>query len=301
MTYEVGFLIDDRYKVQGSLGQGGHGVVYQCEDQQLGAQVAIKCLHPEVASEPGFKTRMLREARAMGTLSGTSAVQIFAFNKASDGTMYIVMELLKGRDLEKYLRELEGHGGTLAPAKLLDLLGPIVDTLEQAHAQELIHRDLKPGNIFVLDSFARGGVRLLDFGLAKDMKADPLTQEGMITGSPSYIAPEVWRGKPQEIDHRIDVYSLGAVVFRALAGKPPFDPKQTIDRLLIAATRGARPSLHAIRPDLPPAIDGWVQKALAIKRDERFPTVRKLWTALRAVTSAGGPQSGDIDVEIDVD
>src|SRR5689334_1418149 len=104
MVYELGHLIDGRYKVTGSLGEGGHGVVYRCEDTQLGAQVAIKCLHADVAAEPGFKTRMLREARAMGTLSGTSAVQIFAFNKADDGTMYIVMELLRGRDFETYLR-----------------------------------------------------------------------------------------------------------------------------------------------------------------------------------------------------
>ncbi len=283
MSYEVDHVIDGRYKVLGTLGQGGHGVVYRCEDLQLGAPVAIKCLHAEVASEPGFKTRMLREARAMGTLSGTSAVQIFAFNKADDGTMYIVMELLRGRDLERYLRELEAHGAKLAPSKLVELIGPVADTLEQAHAQGIIHRDLKPANIFVLDTFARGGVRLLDFGLAKDMKAEPLTQEGMIAGSPSYIAPEVWRGKPQEIDHRIDVYSLGAVIFRALAGQPPFDAKQTIDKLLIQVTRGQRPSLRALRPDLPVALDAWAHKALAIQRDDRFPSIASLWTTFRAV------------------
>ena len=192
MRYKPGDVIDGRYKVLGLLGQGGHGVVYRAEDLELGSQVAIKCLHKAIASKPEFKTRMQREARAMGSLSGTSAVQIFALNKAAEGVLYIVMELLQGRDLEAYLRETEVHGGHLAVVELFELIGPIVDTLEQAHAQGLIHRDLKPGNVFVLDSATRGRVRLLDFGLAKDMKADPLTQEGTIAGSPSYMAPEVW-------------------------------------------------------------------------------------------------------------
>jgi eukaryotic-like serine/threonine-protein kinase len=296
--YPIGAVIHDRYKVLGSLGKGGHGVVYKCEDLRLGSHVAVKCLHPEVAADPGFKTRMLREARAMGALSGTSAVQIFAFDETRDGTMYIVMELLRGRDLEQYLRELEAHGGQLSPKKLATLIGPVVDTLEQAHKKDLIHRDLKPGNIFVLDDFARGGVRLLDFGLAKDMKAAPLTQEGMIAGSPGYIAAEVWRGKPQEIDHRIDVYSLGAVIFRALAAKPAFDPHQTIDRVLLQVTRGPRPSLHALRPDLPVSIDEWVQKALAISRDDRFPSVRKMWNAFVSLTER---PSDDVEIDVEID
>jgi eukaryotic-like serine/threonine-protein kinase len=283
MRYKVDDIIDGRYKVLGLLGQGGHGMVYRAEDLQLEAPVAIKTLHNDIASEPGFKTRMQREARAMGTLSGTSAVQIYAFNKAEDGVMYIVMEFLQGRDLEQYLRSIEAHGGLLAVTKMFELIGPIVDTLEQAHDKGIIHRDLKPQNVFVLDSFARGGVRLLDFGLAKVMKADPLTQEGMIAGSPSYIAPEVWRARPQDIDHRIDVYSLGAMIFRILAGRPPFDPKQSIDRLLLQVTRGDRPSLHSARPDLPAAIDTWVQKALAILPDDRFKSVRTMWTVLQSI------------------
>ena len=182
-VYKTGDLIDDRYKVAGMIGKGGHGVVYSAEDVDLGAQVAVKCLSRDVANEPGFKTRMHREARMMGKLSGTSAAQIFAFNKAKDGTIYIVMELLQGRDLEDYLLEIEGHGGRIQLQRLIELLGPIAHTLDVAHSIDIIHRDLKPGNIFVLDNLTRGGVRLLDFGLAKDLKADSLTLDGMIAGS----------------------------------------------------------------------------------------------------------------------
>jgi serine/threonine protein kinase len=132
---------------------------------------------------------MHREARAMGALSGTSATQIFAFNRAKQGELYIVMELLAGRDLEAYLHELERFGAAIDVRRIVTLLTPIAETLDTAHDLGIIHRDIKPGNIFVLDTMTRGGVRLLDFGLAKDLNATALTQEGMIAGSPAYIAP----------------------------------------------------------------------------------------------------------------
>jgi eukaryotic-like serine/threonine-protein kinase len=199
-SYALGDTIDDRYKVIGMLGKGAHGVVYAATDEMLGSKVAVKCLSADLASDPNFKTRMHREARAMGVLSGTSAAQIFAFNKAQTGELYIVMELLAGRDLEAYLRELEKHGAHIELKRLVNLLGSIAETLDIAHDQNLVHRDIKPGNIFVLDSMVRGGVRLLDFGLAKDLNATSLTQDGMIAGSPGYIAPEIWRGRAKDAD-----------------------------------------------------------------------------------------------------
>ncbi|AUX47037.1 protein kinase [Sorangium cellulosum] len=336
MDHDIHDVIDGRYKLLEVVGQGGHGVVYRALDQKRGAHVAVKCLHPEFASDPAFKARMRREARAMGALSGTSATQVFAFSEAPDGTLYIVMEFLKGRDLETTLRHMEAQNQRLPLDRLKELFRPIVDTLEAAHARGIVHRDLKPANIFVLETdpdgpsstrsngspeykngpasvspllksdppwaigdsnppasgddassgpqiyagaASRGCVRLLDFGLVKVMQADPLTREGAIPGSPSYIAPEVWKGRPQEIDHRIDIYSLGAVLFRALAGRVPFMGASRVD-ILLAAARGPRPSLHALRPDLPPEVDAWVAQALAITPEARFQDVRALWGAL---------------------
>jgi serine/threonine protein kinase len=309
MAYALGELIDERYRVTGKLGKGAHGDVYAATDELLNSRLAIKCLSPDLASDPSFKVRMHREARAMGALSGTSAAQIFAFGKANDGTLYIAMELLAGRDLEHYLLEIEKHGGRIDLKRIVTLLGPIAQTLEAAHALSIVHRDIKPANIFVLDSFERGGVRLLDFGLAKDLNAHGLTQEGMVAGSPSYIAPEIWRGRAKEADRRIDVYSLATVVYRALAGEPPFDSRQPLDRFLIAVTRAPRPSLRAKRPDLPASIDAWVDKALAASPDDRFATIAKMWDVLRTIadlpaTSARGiveadPWEVEIDVEIE--
>ncbi|MCC6556550.1 MAG: serine/threonine protein kinase [Polyangiaceae bacterium] len=279
MDLDVGDVLDGRYKLLEVIGAGGHGTVYRAEDLQLGSEVAIKAMHEDVAEDPTFKARTQREARAMGALSGTSATQVFALHETGDGTLYIVMELLRGKDLETTLRGLEAAGQRLPDARVAALFGPVVDTLEAAHARGIIHRDLKPANIFVLEGAARGGVRLLDFGLVKVLKADPLTKEGSIQGSPSYIAPEVWRGKPQEVDQRIDVFSLGATLFRTLAGRLPFEGRTRID-VLLAATRGPRPSLRAHRPDLPPEADAWVARALAIAPDARYPDVRRLWADL---------------------
>lgn len=289
MAYQQGDLIADRYEVKGVLGEGGHGVVYQGVDTLLGSQVAIKCLHPEVASEPGFKTRFMREARTMGALSGTSAVQVFDIGKTERGGMFIVMELVDGMVLEHYLRGFEAGGARLPLRALQEIMGPIVQTLEVAHERGIVHRDLKPGNIMVLRAMGRGPVRLLDFGLAKDLKAEPMTLDGMVAGSPSYIAPEAWKGKTERIDHRVDVYALGAILFRALAGAPPFDARGPMFDLIVAVTQGPRPSLKARRPDLPAGVDAWVERALAIEPDARFQSVRALWDEFQAAVSGRAP------------
>jgi serine/threonine-protein kinase len=191
------------------------------------------------------------------------------------------MEYLVGGDLDDYLARLEVARLRLSAHRLFELLDPIVDTLEAAHQRGIVHRDLKPGNIFVLKG---GGVRLLDFGLAKVLAAPALTNDGMVAGSPSYIAPEVWRGNPRALDHRIDVYSLGAITYRALSGKVPFGGSSLVEKFQLATT-GERPSLHRERPDLPLEIDAWVAEALAIDPDLRFHKVRGMWNALRAIVS----------------
>jgi len=272
-------VLDDRYELQEIIGRGGHGVVYRAFDRVLGTDVAIKFLHDSIAVDPQYNIRMLREAQVMAALTGTSAIRVYGLNTTPDGALFLVMELLAGRDLDTYLADLEDGGRRLSVYRLFELLDPIVDTLEAAHVRGIVHRDLKPGNIFVLDS---GGARLLDFGLAKVMAAAPLTNSGMVAGSPSYIAPEVWKGNPRVLDHRIDVYSLGAIVFRALSGAVPFGGSDMLEKLALVTT-AERPSLHQLRPDLSPEIDAWVAEVLAIDPDLRFYQVRGMWNALRGI------------------
>jgi serine/threonine-protein kinase len=280
---EPGYLLDDRYEIGGLIGKGGHGKVYKALDVQLQSPVAIKVLYGDVAAEREFRVRMEREARAMGQLAGTSAVQVMGFNKTDWGALYLVMEYLEGKDLGGHLREVEKSGKPLPLAEVYEILEPIAHTLQKANERGIIHRDVKTANVFVSDSRARGRSRLLDFGLAKDISLDPLTKTGMIAGSPAYIAPEAWLGKPKPIDHRVDVYGFGVLLFRVLAGRLPFSPNVTIDQLLIEVTRGDRPSLHAIRKDLHPTIDDWVQRALAVDREKRFHSVEALWSFLDIV------------------
>jgi serine/threonine-protein kinase len=272
-------VLDDRYELGDVIGRGGHGVVYRAYDRHLAADVAIKFLHESIAIDPQYNIRMLREAQVMAALTGTSAIRVFGLHTTPDGALYLVMELLAGRDFDTYLADLEEGGMRLSVYRLFELIDPIVDTLEAAHVRGIVHRDLKPGNIFVLEG---GGTRLLDFGLAKVMAAAPLTSSGMVAGSPSYIAPEVWKGNPRALDHRIDVYSLGAIVFRALSGVVPFGGKDILEKLALVTT-AERPSLHQLRPDLPPEIDAWVVEVLAVDPDMRFRQVRGMWNALRGI------------------
>jgi eukaryotic-like serine/threonine-protein kinase len=289
--FQLGEMIDGQYRLVRRIGEGGHGTVFEAEDLDIGAPVALKFLRAEIADAPEFATRMRREARAMGALAGTAATQIYAYNRAKNGSMYIVMELLRGKDFEKYLREYERDTGRLPRTKLFELISPIVDTLDIAHQRCIVHRDVKPANIFVLETTARGTVRLLDFGLVKDLTSStPLTQDGLVVGSPSYIAPEGWQGRPDKVSHLADVYAIGAVIFRALSGDVPF-PAQTLIDVVRMSTRGPRPSLHAIRPDLPEAIDGWVERALAIDPKARFQSARELWLSVVGILGRGGHAS----------
>jgi serine/threonine-protein kinase len=276
-----GDLLDNRYRVGEVIGRGGHGVVYDGFDVQEGRDVAIKFLHPNIAAEPEFNVRMLREAQVASKLRGTAAIDVYALRLDGNGALFVVMELLRGKDLGAYLAQWESLGKFFPVADVPKIFGPIVNTLDQAHRMGIIHRDLKPGNIFVQTVATGGGVKLLDWGLVKVMKANPLTRDGMVAGSPSYIAPECWRGNPRELDHRIDVYSLGALIYRVLGGQPPFIG--TLAELMQASLGAPRPSLYAIRSELPKDIDVWVQHALAIDPNQRFSNVVGLWGSLEQV------------------
>lgn len=288
--FQIGDIVDDQYRIVRLIGEGGQGTVFEAEYLEIGTPIAIKVLKPEVAARPECVVRLRREARAMGMLSGTAAVQIFALNRTPANELYIVMELLRGQDLEQCIQSFEGRYGFVPVPTMLDLLAPIVDTLEAAHSRGIVHRDIKPPNIFVLDSSARGRVRLLDFGMVKDLASTTqITREGLVLGSPSYIAPESWRGNSAIITHAADVYSMGVLIFRILSGHVPFAAEALVE-IVRLATRGARPSLHAERPNLPKDIDQWVGRVLAITPDKRFVSVREMWDELLTILDPGKPQ-----------
>jgi len=273
----LGQVVGQRYRLIAELGSGGQGTVYRGIDLQNGDEVAVKVIEPDVVNEQ-WRERTFREAHALTVLTGTAAVRVLHQVWSDDGAFCLIMELLRGSDLDKFLRSREALNLRQELAQLVPLILPVVETLEFAHNVGILHRDLKPGNIFILDN---GQVRLLDFGFAKFTRMRAVTRAGMAAGSPSYIAPEIWQ-ELSPLDQRIDVYSLGAIIFRALAGNPPF-VAPSLSALLLQVTTSPRPSLHRLRPDLPAKVDGWVEHALAISPRDRFSSVRALYNAFASL------------------
>jgi eukaryotic-like serine/threonine-protein kinase len=280
MSLRLGDVLDGRYEIVAKIGAGTHGIVYRAKAVELDQDVAIKVLYPNFAKSPSFTKRMQREARAMGQLAGTSAVQVLEFRKAPNGQAYLVMEFLEGVDLAQYLQDVEKDGGRMPIASMLETLEPIAATLEAGHALKIIHRDIKPENIFLLRRKARGHVRLLDFGVVKDLKASAITMPGTVPGSPAYVAPEAWRARPGGVDQRVDVYAFGVLVYRILTGRLPFDPNRPVQELIADVATRERPSICAFRPDLPALIDQWALKALAASPEHRFASMDTLWRSL---------------------
>jgi eukaryotic-like serine/threonine-protein kinase len=270
MQQQVPWLAADRYEVGEVVGRGGYGMVCRGLDRKTGQAVALKMLSPEAGRDPDLVERMLREQQALVALSGTCAVTAIDLCRLENGAPCLVMEWLEGCDLEQQLTiwETAGQRGTIK--QLVSMLRPLTQTLERAHQIGILHRDIKPANIFLCRG-AAPGVRLLDFGLSRMQSGRPLTENGMVMGSPSYIAPETWRGDPTALDGRADWFALAVIVFRWLTGRLPFDAPDMIGKMK-AVTSGPRPSVVAVRADLPRAVDAWVSRALAIDPAERFQT-----------------------------
>ncbi len=267
-----------QYHLRRLIGAGGMGEVYLAEHQLLKRPCAIKVIRPGKADDPKVLARFEREVRATAGLSHWNTVEIFDYGRTEDGTFYYVMEYLPGFSLS----ELVERYGPLPAARVIYLLRQTCDALREAHAAGLIHRDIKPGNIFAAQ---RGGIydvaKLLDFGLAKPLiSSDPiqLTQDGAITGSPLYMSPEQALGE-NEADARGDIYSLGAVAYYLLTGRPPFDGDKPM-RVLLAHAHDEVVMPSQIRSDIPDDLEQVVMRCLAKLPDDRYQNVAALGQAL---------------------
>ncbi|MBI2827356.1 MAG: serine/threonine protein kinase [Planctomycetia bacterium] len=274
-----------QYRLRNLIGAGGMGEVYLAEHQLLKRPCAIKLIRPGKARDPRALARFEREVRATAKLSHWNTVEIFDYGGTEDGTFYYVMEYLPGLSLG----DLVDRYGPLPPERVIYLLEQTCDALREAHSLGLVHRDIKPGNIFAA---YRGGIydvaKLLDFGLAKiaaELPSLHLTQEGMVTGSPLYMSPEQALGDV-EPDGRSDVYSLGAVAYFLLTGRPPFASDKPM-RVLVAHAHDEvePPSRH--RPDIPADLEQVVLKCLAKNPADRYQSAASLACALAMCESAG--------------
>jgi eukaryotic-like serine/threonine-protein kinase len=283
----TGQVIGQRYELVDVVGRGGQGIVYRARDRWMTRDVALKLMGSKAVRGPQVLERLMREQQAMLALKGTAAVELFDVCRGNDGELCLVMELLRGIDLDEHLYVIEQRKERLSLPRIVEIFDPIVTTLETAHAAGILHRDLKPANIFLLES---GGVRLLDFGMARLKKSAPLTAAGTVMGSPSFMAPEAWQGVSDLMDHRADVFSLGVILFRVLAGELPFGGT-SLQEKFVRTTSGIHESLYQARPDLPRSIDDWATTALALDREQRFGNVRALWSAFLGVLRLTSPSA----------
>jgi serine/threonine-protein kinase len=269
-----------QYRIIRTIGAGGMGTVFLGEHLLLGRRAAVKVLHPSLAVHKQIVERFFTEARAMSSIHDPGVAQIFDFGYAVDGTAYIVMEFLEGEPLSARIDRL----GVLPVGHALRIARQLAGSLDAAHSVGIVHRDLKPDNIFLVrDPEALGGARtkILDFGICKlGVGGDArVTQTGIMVGTPVYMSPEQCRGSG-DLDHRSDIYSLGAVLFHMLTGRPPFDHDSVGE--LIAAHLHDDPRPPSKYVDIPETIDALVMACLAKKPDERFKSMAELQAAIDA-------------------
>ena len=276
----IGVVFDDRYQVEEQLGEGGMGIVYRATQLSVGRPVALKVLRPEVA---GGRARELvdrfhREARAVAKLVHPNTVRLYDFRETQD-TVYIVTELLEGETLGDRLWDR----GILHPAEAVQIACAVLAALEEAHGFGLVHRDLKPDNVFLV----RGppeAVKVLDFGLVKLIEeADGLgrlTQSGVIGGTPKYTSPENAEGR--KLDGRSDIYSIGILLFEMITGKPPFYAEGAVD-LLLEHIEKKPPPLEVPGFPLPEPLKDAVARCLEKKPRRRPASAGALRTELMAL------------------
>lgn len=272
------------YRLTEQIGQGGMGVVYKGEHTGTGRVCALKVLTPQLALEEGFRHRFERESAYAGSLDHPNVVALYEAGE-QDGVLYMAMQYVDGTDLKALLAE----EGQLEPARAVHILTQVAAALDAAHGTGLLHRDIKPGNIMIEPGAGPDGsdrCYLTDFGLSKNPSSDSfaLTAAGSFVGTIDYTAPEQILAKP--FDHRVDIYSLGCVLYETLTGEVPY-PKARDVEVLYGHIQDPPPRVAEKRPGAPPALDDVIATAMAKDPDDRYPSCGALMDAARA--AAGVP------------
>ena len=266
-----------QYTVLGKLGGGGMGVVYRAKDAKLNRQVALKFLPQQWSHDDTAKQRFIREAQAASATDHPNICTIHDIESTGDGQLFIVMALYEGQTLKQRL-----EAGALPLDEALQIAGEVAEGLVKAHAQGIVHRDIKPGNLFLTEN----GVRILDFGLAKFADTQQLTIAGTTVGTVAYMSPEQTRG--EDADVRSDVWAVGVVLYEMLTGEPPFKGVYT-EAILYAIRNDPPPALKANERGIPEPVERLVLKALHKNPAERYQTVRELARDLRLLRGMSLP------------
>ena len=283
-------LLDGQFQILQKIGSGGMGSVYKAAQPAMNRMVAVKILHPKLTNRKDLVSRFRREARAMSHLTHPNTVKVFLYGDLEDGSLYIVMEYLEGRNLNQTVRK----EGPLAVERAIPVLIQVCGALQEAHLQGIIHRDLKPENIFLSTN---GGLRdypkVLDFGLAKVTERElrpgsiMLTQEGMVFGTPEFMSPEQAQGKP--LDARSDIYSLAVILYEVLTGKLPFDARTPMEYIQMHVTRPPIPIDERVPGrTFPSGFDAVMKKALEKRPEDRYASAADFAQALKPFAGMAG-------------
>ena len=272
----VGEVLNHKWTIDRLVDIGGMAAVFAATHRN-GKKVAIKMLHKFIAAHEDVRERFLREGYVANQVDHPGAVSVLDDDITPDGAPFLVMELLDGDSLEQWMHNA---GGILPLPDVLAIADQVLDVLAAFHARGVIHRDIKPGNLFITKP---GLVKVLDFGLARlrDPKfAAAPTASGIVLGTASYMPPEQAQGKSDQVDTRSDIFAVGAVMFRALTGRTVHDAKGATERLF-QAMKDRAPSLGIVAPHIPTWVVGVVDKALAFKKEDRWATAGDMRKAVR--------------------
>jgi serine/threonine-protein kinase len=277
-----GTILGD-WRIDGPIGIGGMGAVYAATHTAIGKRAAIKVVRADLCANPLTTERFLQEARVVNQVGHPAIIDIFHLGTLEDGRPYLVMELLQGKTLGQRMVE-----GRVLPVEAIDILLEVCDGLAAAHASGVVHRDLKPDNIFLAEGAAGIEVKLVDWGIAKLMDCLPtsgtLTTTGTLVGTPQYMSPEQARGKA--IDGRTDVYALGTIAYELFLEGPPFAADNVAD-LVTMQLREPPPPPSEVWPDIPVALEGLLLAMLA-KRPEGRPSLDEVQQTLRGLRAELG-------------
>jgi serine/threonine protein kinase len=278
-------ILNGQYQILQKIGSGGMGAVYKALETEMNRMVGVKILHPKLANRKDLVSRFRREARAMSQLMHPNTTKVFHFGELDDGSLYIIMEFLEGKNLNQSVRA----EGPFAMERALPILIAVCGALEEAHKAGIIHRDLKPENIFLCQSAGlRDYPKVLDFGLAKvgERQMRPgsviLTQEGMVFGTPEFMSPEQAQGKA--LTPASDTYSLAVILYEVLTGKLPFDAKSAMDYIQLHVTGKPIPlSQRVPGRTFPPLLDQVMERALGKRAEDRYASAADFADAMKLV------------------
>jgi serine/threonine protein kinase len=282
-------LLGGRYRLQKRLGEGGMASVYLATDEKLSRKVAVKILHRHLLSQKEVRRRFYLEAKAISMIDHPNILKVYDYSGDRSEDVWIVTEVLKGLNLGDYLRTFPSR--MLNPLLACLIVNEILKALEAVHRSQIVHRDIKPDNIFILDT---GGVKLMDFGIAKNLQSNSVTSTGTFMGSPNYMSPE--QIKSQYIDHRSDIYSLGVLFYEIITGEVPFKGHNT-PAVVMKICEGRFYQPKDLVAGLPDEISRMIVKAMSIHPTHRFQSASQFSQDLEIFCSRFGLVESSIELE----